>query len=193
MIEIEFANAKRLFDEEKYDEAISIFVRLAERNKHPESAYYAGMMSDKGLWDTPYLPTAMYFYTIAATQGHIEAQLNLAKLWEDENVQCEAMRWYREAAKSGDARAQYNLARYTLREINAEPDKKLAIQWIKNAAQSGNKSAMEWLAEAYAKGMHTLPKDIAKSKNWSKMAKLVVTTDETKKENQQKYLTLISS
>lgn len=193
MIEAEFKEAKQLFDEGQYEKANSAFIRLAERNKHPNSAFYAGMMIDKGMGWEPYLPTAIYFYTIAAAQGHVEAQVNLAKLWEDEHLHSEAIRWYRKAAKSGNAHAQYNLARYILRDMDAEPDKELAIQWIENAARSGNKSAMEWLAKAYAKGAHTLPKDMGKSKGWSKMAESVVSTNNPEEKSNRSCMTLISS
>ena len=51
---------------------------------------------------------AMKWLQMAAEQGVVSAQYNLAQCYrENKNNPAEAVKWYRKAAEQGDAKAQY--------------------------------------------------------------------------------------
>jgi hypothetical protein len=65
-----------------------------------------------------HLPTAMRWYLKAATQGHIDAQVNLGVIFIEDLARAggsknpeQARRWFRRAADQGDPQAMFFMAR----------------------------------------------------------------------------------
>ncbi|WP_129781561.1 tetratricopeptide repeat protein [Peristeroidobacter soli] len=84
-------------------------------------------------------------YLIAAKAGSIEAQVNLANLY-DEGKGCKrditaAIHWYKRAVKSGSAEAAYNLGVHYQRRGVA----RWAGHWFKRAAELGDGDAKKEL------------------------------------------------
>ena len=53
---------------------------------------------------------AMKWWQMAAEQGDVTAQYNLAQCYREKNNPAEAVKWYRKSAEQGYAEAQYMLA-----------------------------------------------------------------------------------
>ena len=83
---------------------------LAGCTTSSETAYKRGQRYDYG-WDIAENDiTAVYWYRIAAEQGHAGAQANLGFMYENgtgvTQDYAEALQWYRKAAEQGHGRAQ---------------------------------------------------------------------------------------
>ena len=82
---------------------------------------------------------AFKYYRLAAEQGHIEAQYNLAWIYdENESNTEESIKWYRSAAEQGHAKAQYNLGWIYEAKENIEE----AIKWYLLAAEQNDVDAI---------------------------------------------------
>lgn len=85
--------------------------------------------------------SAIKSYLKAAKHGNVEAQVNLANLY-DEGKGCKpsaerAVHWYKRAVRSGSAEAAYNLGvHYQRRGIS-----RWAVHWFKRAAHLGDRDA----------------------------------------------------
>lgn len=106
---------------------------------------------------------AFYWYQKAAEFGHIEAQYNLARIYnsDDEDYKSyfevenkngddafeKAWFWYEQAAEQGHSEAQYELGKIFGGED--VQDIILAVFWYKKAAEQGNIKAQYELGEIY--------------------------------------------
>ena len=105
--------------------------------------YYHGVETPQ---DTRY---AIYWYTKAAEQGHVNAQYNLEKLYmygygkevrQDPKL---AVYWLTKASEQGLVQAQYNLGHMYEWGDGGPQDYKLAFYWYTKAAELGNFFAKE--------------------------------------------------
>jgi hypothetical protein len=85
---------------------------------------------------------ALKWYCLAAEQGHLDAQLKLASMYDvgSRSVlkdDAEAFKWYRRAAERGNARAQFNLARMYGAGRGIPKDQEAETKWSELAATQG--------------------------------------------------------
>ena len=79
--------------------------------------------------------------------GDIIATLKVARRYEEERDDEEAMKWYRKAAEQGNAEAQYRLGRFYERGWGVVKDEAEAMKWYRKAAEQGYQYAIEHLEE----------------------------------------------
>ncbi len=96
------------------------------------------------------------WYQKNAEQGDIEAQMQLAKMYEcgDKVAQNEgeAFKWYTKAAKQGNVDAQYKLGCMYRNGNGVEVNKKKAIYWYELATSKGHAKAPYYLGYMYDVG-----------------------------------------
>ena len=89
--------------------------------------------------------TALREWTPLAKQGHVQAQYNLALMYDNgEGVPQDyktAVKWYTLAAEKGDADAQYNLGMMYVNGNGVIQDNAYAHMWWNIAASNGDKDA----------------------------------------------------
>jgi TPR repeat protein len=103
-------------------------------------------------------PTALSGFKVAAQQGNPEAQLLLAKMYEDgrgvpQNYS-EAFNWYKRVA---EGQTPNPIAEYTLGEFYAEghgvpKDAAEGVKWLRLASRHGNGDASYYLGDMYYHG-----------------------------------------
>ena len=110
----------------------------------------------------------------AAKQGHIGAQLELAKLYatgkgvkEDE---AKAFKIYKKAADAGSAEAMYKLTRYyNLGRGGVKKDKDKARELLRKSAEAGYAEAQRSLGLDFQHGYNT-PVDLSEAVKWYTLA-----------------------
>ena len=116
-------------------------LRRAE-TKWPGAAFIVGRCHEEGFGVTRDLPAALKWYHLAASQNHIAAQNNLARLYhygldgvaQDDD---KATHWYRKAAVNNSIPAQCALAGILLNSTN-EATIAEAVSWYRKAAHAGS-------------------------------------------------------
>ena len=99
---------------------------------------------------------AFNWFRKAAEQGHIEAQLSVAKCYNEgkgvsQNPK-EAVKWFKKVADQGDVKAQYVYAISLLNGSGIDKNEKEAIKWLKKAAEHDNIDAQRMLGDCYRDG-----------------------------------------
>src|SRR6266540_2149734 len=85
----------------------------------------------------------------AVENGYIEAQHNLALLYEEEGTEKNletAFYWYQTAIENNYKVAMYNLAKCYQYEIGTEKNLEKAFYWYQKTAENGYEAAMNNLA-----------------------------------------------
>jgi V8-like Glu-specific endopeptidase len=117
-------------------------------------------MYANGEWATKNYKKAKKWFMKAAEQGHIGAQLTLAKMYlygigvrADNKI---AFNWYMKAAVQGDSEAQYMLGdiieRYGNMTTLYEDKEKKALKWYMKAAKQNHPSALRSVGDMYHDG-----------------------------------------
>lgn len=113
--------------------------------------YFAGDRTDKNE------ETAVKFFHQAAQKGHAEAQNALATCYAHgrgvTSSESDALYWWREGASNGSADAQLALGTVHANGaygLDREPVE--AFRLFARAAEQGNVTAMEWVAQCYNSG-----------------------------------------
>jgi uncharacterized protein len=116
-----------------------------------------------------HLPTAMRWYLKAATQGHIDAQVNLGVIFIEDLARAggsknpdQARRWFRRAADQGDPQAMFFMARMLLDAVGAGADLHQAEHWFERAGDTGYAPAYNELGLLYSQGK-LRPADLARA------------------------------
>jgi hypothetical protein len=91
-------------------------------------------------------------FSIAAEQGDIAAQMELARLYFIMDKKVEAAAWVHRAAEAGDANAQLALSMLYKQGNGVEQDLSQSTEWLKKAVKSGSPEATFQLAVAYYQG-----------------------------------------
>ena len=112
---------------------------------------------------------AVNWYSQAAAQDYLQAQLKLAAHYEEAKDYPEAVKWYRMAAKQGDAGAQNNLALCYEKGCGVTVNAGEAAYWYNKAAVQGYKEAQANLGRCYRDGLG-VAKDQAKAREWFRKA-----------------------
>ncbi|HAS41895.1 MAG TPA: hypothetical protein DCS93_15550 [Microscillaceae bacterium] len=103
----------------------------------------------------------VYWYTLAAQQGHYQSQVKLAQTYRhglgmNQNTRY-AIYWYQEAAKQGYEAALEELAKIYEKGEGIERDYIKAFYWYEKLAEKGNTDAQLKLAEFYRDGLGVKP------------------------------------
>eukprot|EP00633_Aureoumbra_lagunensis_P002922 CAMPEP_0197287742 /NCGR_PEP_ID=MMETSP0890-20130614/4396_1 /TAXON_ID=44058 ORGANISM="Aureoumbra lagunensis, Strain CCMP1510" /NCGR_SAMPLE_ID=MMETSP0890 /ASSEMBLY_ACC=CAM_ASM_000533 /LENGTH=250 /DNA_ID=CAMNT_0042757781 /DNA_START=18 /DNA_END=770 /DNA_ORIENTATION=- len=75
-----------------------------------------------------------------------------------------------ELATLGDGTAAFNASVMRARGVGCEPNRELALKWLKKSADAGVPRAQGQLAYMYASGRGGVPKDKAMAKHWYSLA-----------------------
>ena len=130
-----------------YAQAVRWF-RRAVRKKDELAFFNLGLCYDfgKGVRQSDML--ACKYYSKAALRGHVAAMCNLGAILVDyDGSQKDGILWMRRAAVRGDDKAQHNLgAWYANGECGLKKNRRLALKWLKMAAENQNKKAAKLLA-----------------------------------------------
>lgn len=166
------------------DQAVSYYTRAARRG-NPEALYTLGemhrlgygMAQDEGQALESYRraatyghPGALQRYAAYAEDGNVEAQLSLARLYDDGTKQvprdpAAAARWYRAAAQNDVVEAQFRLGVMLAAGTGVEQDAGAALGWFGRAADQGHAGAQFRLGECYEQSLGTTP-DGAAARRW---------------------------
>ena len=88
----------------------------------------------------------MRWFRLAADQGWLDAQLNLAVMYEKGELvpfdATESARWYQLAAEQGSSEAQFKLGGIYFAGKGVPKDEIEALVWFDLAAQSGDEDAI---------------------------------------------------
>jgi hypothetical protein len=116
---------------------------------------------------------AARWYKLAARDGNVNAQLNLASMYSDglgvSQDYPEALRWYKLAAARGDAKAQYNIGLIYDNGRGVVQDYVEAVRWYKMAAAQGDADAQKNLAYMYRSGLG-MAQNYVKAHMWFNLA-----------------------
>jgi S1-C subfamily serine protease len=101
-------------------------------------------------------PLAVQIWEPLAEQGHVNAQINLAVMYEhgygvERNLRTAAS-WYLAAAQQDSAIGQYNLGLFLAEYSDTIPSEKDALYWLGKAADQGFADAQLQIGLMYARG-----------------------------------------
>ena len=135
---LQFQNAKKLIDDKKYQEAISILTPLAENN-FPSALLEMGKIYDFGKGTNIDYPKAMDLYIKAAKLGNPEAHQRIGALYDfgdgvDIN-HSKAMDWYLKAVELGDPGAHRSIGFLYEFGDGVDVDSSKAMDWYLKAAE----------------------------------------------------------
>jgi TPR repeat protein len=142
-------NSLRSLKNEEYKVELTTVQPSAEAG-NPEAQNRLGEMAEFG-YGMPRNPDkAIEWYLKAADQGSVTAQHNIGRSYNfgtgvEQNF-AEAERWYRKAAEQGHTDAMFFLGTLYSNDHGSEAGKNtniLAYAWMHNAAELGNRTAVE--------------------------------------------------
>ena len=118
-------------------------------NTDAEKKYELGMMYSSGLGGEKDDKKAFFWFSQAAQQGNVDAQLRLGMIYilgsgipKDDK---KAFEWINKAAEKNNADAQYFLGSMYQSGEGVAKDKRKALEWLNKSAQQGNEKAIEEL------------------------------------------------
>ena len=151
---------------EKRDEAIRMLEQAATPGK-ADAQYQLGLIyltgksgrgssdrgiSEKGVSDKGSSDKGIFYYRMAAEQGHVDAQYTLGVRYVlGEGVpknDYEAHRWFKAAADQGVPKAMHNLALTYLYGMGTSQDQNQAEKWFRSASRDGVKKSTVFLNQA---------------------------------------------
>lgn len=148
---------------------------LSDYSGYPKFQYREG----KAWYRSGDYNRAVKYFTKAANQGHLQAQLDLAEIYDqgvsgdgidkDPNV---ALKWYRMAADQGHAESQFKCASIIVQspDFNIKKYPEVA-QYYRKAADQGHARAQAALAMLYVAGLG-VPRDIGEAGYWFRRFKI---------------------
>ncbi|ORZ03163.1 hypothetical protein BCR43DRAFT_429926 [Syncephalastrum racemosum] len=135
-----------------------LFTQAAQYGYAP-SQFKLGLAYENGFLNCPVDPRrSIAWYSKAAEQGHLEAELSLSGwyLTGAEGIlrqsDAEAYLWARKAADKGYAKAEYAVGYYTETGIGVKQSLEDAKKWYMRAAAQNNRRAMQRLTELKRSG-----------------------------------------
>ncbi|MBW6510135.1 MAG: sel1 repeat family protein [Desulfuromonadales bacterium] len=131
-----------------YGGVFKIEAQLAEQGD-AEAQVTLGVMYLNGLGVKQDNLQAAIWFRKAAVQGEVDAQYNLAVIYDIAQYYEGTAKWYRKAAEQGDAEAQATLGAMYLDGLGVEQDYVKASTWSRMAAEQGVAEAQYNLAMIY--------------------------------------------
>jgi hypothetical protein len=136
--------ADECFDFEAYDEALSVYLRVAEKVDDVKLQCKIGYMFKKGLGAKESVFQVIKWYSKAAAAGDVDAQFDLGMLYIDDDADT-AIKWFLTAAQNGHNDAQYNIGEFYYAGAGVEKNHEIAFEWYSKASDGGNIEAMYML------------------------------------------------
>jgi hypothetical protein len=102
------------------------------------------------------LEQAKVWYRAALQTQSPRAEFYLGTVFWNDSVFPEAISWFEKAASHGFGPAMYQLARMYRHGVGVSPDQRLAVKYVREAAQAGHIFAQRDLAREMVKGQHGL-------------------------------------
>ena len=119
-------------------------------------SYGLHYLMGKGEVHRDYAEAVKWFHK-AAKQGHIQAQIKLAKCYMNgtgvSKNPAEAVKWFRRAAEKGNTQAQILLARCYMEGIGVDQNYVEGSKWYLKAAEQGHTLAKRSLKAAAERGI----------------------------------------
>lgn len=106
----------------------------------------------------------------AAEAGHAPAQVLLGFILEKSGDPEPAARLYAQAAAQDEAEGHASLAHLLLTGQGVAKDEKRALGHFSKAAERGHGPSIQWLAEAYRRGLHGLVSTAPEAALWQQRA-----------------------
>ncbi len=117
----------------------------------PNDAYHLGLMYMSGVCVEKNTKQAKRWLQIAAQQGHADAQLALARLYEPQEPQAAAA-WYAQAAQQGHPEAQYAMGRLQRDGAYEEHSALHSLGWYLKGAEQAHPAALWSMAQLLQHG-----------------------------------------
>ncbi len=117
-----------------------------------EAQFELGTAYDTGFPVNPNRSLAKKWYSLAAENGHTEAQNSLGSIYQEEKAYTNALIWYEKAASENHALAINNLAYLYDLGLGVDSDKQKAFTLYRKSADLGWAEAMINLALMYGLG-----------------------------------------
>jgi TPR repeat protein len=152
-------------------QAYTLLAPLVERG-FPEAVYLHACrtLSFERLDDEKHDQRHAELIKQAAEAGHMKAQFAFGQLLEDgDGVPKDLVasaQWFERSALQGYAYAQWVHGLNLLSGHGLQRDAALGLDFIRRAADAKFIGAMEFVADAYASGVHGYPKDEAAAQDW---------------------------
>lgn len=129
------------YDNQNYNQAFSIFKRLAEQG-NASAQYNLGVMYEKGLGVKQDDAQAVWWYQKSAEQGYADAQFNLGNMYYNgqgiRQSHANAMTWWKKAYAQGHAKATYNIGILYDNGDGVHQNKSTAKKWYGKACDLGH-------------------------------------------------------
>lgn len=183
----DFDRGEEFYKARDYASAINEWRPLAEQGD-VRAQFLLGEMFDFGLGIPESRTDAVRWFSLAAEQGHSDAQYNLGRLYDEESDWSteetlveflsrggvikdarEAARWYHLAAEQGHARAQFFLGLKYAQGDGVLKDPEEAELWLRQGAEQGNMQFQRNLGWIYANGDGVM-RDTAEAVKWYLLA-----------------------
>ena len=165
--------AKELYFNCKFDEALELFLDLAEDN-NPRAMYFLGKIYSLRYGHVEHdIDKAKIWYKRGHEMGDIFASLNVAYFLPDGNVEKnviidEVFNDILKMAEEGDVFAQDELANIYLLGYQGENNRKEGIKWLEKAAQNDFWGSMNALGDLYYYGLLVM-QDYGEAFKWYTM------------------------
>jgi len=122
-----------------------------------EAQYNLGIMYERGESVKESKGEALRWFSKAANNGYVKAQLSLGLHYGIYDDFYEAIKWLREAGNNGEPLAQYLMARYHRYGRGTTKNIEMAVEWYLKASEQGYTSAQNEIAKMYEKGDEISP------------------------------------
>lgn len=133
--------------------AVLLLTAVGTANAGPDEDYAAGMVS----YQRTDFFVAVPLLRKAADAGHVEAAVVLGTIYDAAEQDDEAVIYFRKAADAGNPDGMYGLANMLLAGEGVKKDVDGARVLFLKAANAGQKTAVQVLAEAYMRGGLGIP------------------------------------
>ena len=152
-----FEQAEKLFDEEKYDEALRLYEQLEEQN-HAEAIYSIGWCYENGLAVEQDYGIAIAKYKKAYSLGHAKSAKRIGYCYEeggygvDQDIG-EALSWFEKAASNGVTDIYHKIGTIYCDELNDQASGKAAFE---KGVELGEADCLAGLGQWYLTNEHSI-------------------------------------
>jgi TPR repeat protein len=133
----QLAEAARLYDEKRYEDALAQYALLAEQGDE-FAARWAGWIIYKGLCARNDPQEAIRYYLLAAESGSTVAWFDLASMYARAGEYQHAIEWYEKSAAEGYLPALYRLGWCYKSGKGVDRNEEKARAYFEEAAQKGH-------------------------------------------------------
>lgn len=162
-------------DNEEHDrlmgQATALLSRLVEKGM-PHALYLRAsyVLRHEGLSDEEAEARRITMIEAAALQGHAKAQFIMGQFLDEEGElghdPQKSAEWFRLSAEQGYPYAEWVHGLNLLHGLGVPVNERLAIEFIRRAAEGNFEEALRFIADAYSEGRHGFPVDAEQSRFW---------------------------